>query len=187
MSFFCSLFVVVVVVPFSSFPRTTSIFFVCSLKFSPPFSPQKTNGCFLINSTGQRKNYGFVTFETEEALTRAVSRLLLSLKSVPFLLPKKSKERRKRQKSKGEREKKRTRLCFCSRFFLLLVRLTLCCVLAAMGAREPRGLLNRADGAIPAPDIVFVTRASAGVEICGQKGRIGATLALSELRKKEEG
>ena len=56
----------------------------CLTSHDVEFSPRLTNsspfnysrfrrGCLPLYSTGQRKNYGFVTFETEEALMRAVS------------------------------------------------------------------------------------------------------------------
>lgn len=41
--------------------------------FPPQLLPLFRRGRLPLHSTGQRKNYGFVTFETEEALMRAVS------------------------------------------------------------------------------------------------------------------
>lgn len=83
---------------------------------TPPIFTLDSHGCFPNHSTGQRKNYGFVTFESEEALTRAVSLLFSgcffeeSIMSLSQRRKGKSKERRRR------RGKKKTAL-----FLLLLV------------------------------------------------------------------
>lgn len=59
--------------------RECPLSFSHDVEFSHQFFPLSSNctlfrrGCLPLYSTGQRKNYGFVTFETEEALMRAVS------------------------------------------------------------------------------------------------------------------
>lgn len=114
----------------------------CLTSHDVEFSPRLTNsspfnysrfrrGCLPLYSTGQRKNYGFVTFETEEALMRAVSCCFFGRIGA-------GKRERKGTRERGSNEKqKKASSTLC------------CCVLAALRARPPPGALGRGLGVAP--------------------------------------
>lgn len=98
---------------------------------SPPNCSLFPRGCLPLYSTGQRKNYGFVTFETEEALVRAVS--LCFLGGIGLRESEESRERASKASSLAKKRKNSTR-----------------CVLAAPRARPLPGALGRGLGVAPA-------------------------------------